>query len=121
MPGLQAFLGVGRRMNRTVNEADVDQVYDLAADLFRVLSSPLRLRIIKSLCEREKNVGELLSEVETTQPNMSQHLNTLFKAGVLAKRRDGVLIYYRISDERVASLCRIVCAQVAYDANLIAI
>ncbi len=112
-------MAVGNK--RIVNEADIDQVYELASDLFRVLSSPMRLRIIKSLCDREKNVGELLAEIDTTQPNMSQHLNTLFKSGVLAKRREGVLIYYRISDERVASLCRIVCAQVAYDANLITI
>jgi DNA-binding transcriptional ArsR family regulator len=106
---------------RFVSEVDSDQVFTMAADLFRVLSASMRLRVIKSLCDGEKNVSELLAEISTTQPNMSQHLNTLYKSGVLAKRRDGVQIYYRIADERVASLCRIVCAQVAYDANLITI
>ena len=43
---------------------------------------------------------------------MSQHLNTLYKAGVLGKRREGVQILYRIVDERVAALCRAVCTQV---------
>ncbi|MDE2416505.1 MAG: winged helix-turn-helix transcriptional regulator [Burkholderiales bacterium] len=95
-----------------------DQVFQLAADLFRVLSAPMRLRIIKSLCEHEKNVSELLVEIDTTQPNMSQHLNTLYLSGVLAKRRDGVQIYYRIADARVADLCRVVCRQVAVDAKL---
>jgi ArsR family transcriptional regulator len=57
-------------------------------------------------------VSYLLSKIETTQPNMSQHLNTLYKAGILGRRRDGVQILYRIVDERVAELCRAVCKQV---------
>lgn len=68
------------------------------AELFAVLSAPLRLRIIRSLCRSEKNVGELMSEIDTTQPNMSTHLNTLYKAGVLGKRRNGNHIYYRVVD-----------------------
>ena len=51
-----------------------DEVFELAAELFRVMSAPMRLRIISSLCNGEKNVGELLREIDTTQPNMSQHL-----------------------------------------------
>jgi len=92
-----------------------DQMFELAAELFNVLSAPMRLRIIKSVCESEKNVSELLSEIKTTQPNMSQHLNTLYKAGVLGKRRDGVQIYYRVIDHRVTDLCRAVCSQVSAD------
>ncbi len=48
---------------------------------------------------------------------MSQHLNTLYQAGVLGKRRDGVQIFYRIVDERVAKLCRAVCTQIAVDSE----
>ena len=90
-----------------------DQVFELAAEVFRVMSAPMRLRIISSLCDAEKNVTELLSEIDTTQPNMSQHLGTLYQAGVLGKRRDGVQIYYRIIDDRVSQLCRTVCLQIA--------
>jgi DNA-binding transcriptional ArsR family regulator len=67
-----------------------EEVFEKAADLFRVMSAPMRLRIISALCNGEKNVGELLAEIDTTQPNMSQHLNTLYQAGVLGKRREGV-------------------------------
>ena len=63
----------------------------------------------------EKNVSELLAEIQTTQPNMSQHLHTLYQAGILDKRREGVQIHYRIIDERVANLCKVVCTQVAGD------
>ena len=90
-----------------------DQVFELAAEVFRVMSAPMRLKIISALCQGEKNVGELLAHVPTTQPNMSQHLNTLYKAGVLGKRREGVQIYYRIVNDRVVTLCRAVCTQIA--------
>jgi ArsR family transcriptional regulator len=94
-----------------------DQVFDQAAELFRVMSAPMRLKIISSLCNSEKNVGELLAEISTTQPNMSQHLNTLYQAGVLGKRRDGVQIFYRIVDERAAKMCRAVCMQIAIEGD----
>ncbi len=68
------------------------------AELFGVLSAPLRLRIIRSLCRSEKNVGELMGEIKTTQPNMSSHLNTLYKAGMLGKRRNGSHVYYHVVD-----------------------
>lgn len=92
-----------------------DQVFELAADLFRVMSAPMRLRIISSLCDGEKNVSQLLEEIDTTQPNMSQHLNTLHQAGVLGRRREGVQIHYRIVNDRVVELCRAVCTQIAID------
>ena len=98
--------------------SESDQVFDLAAELFRVMAAPLRLKIISSLCDGEKTVSVLLGEISTTQPNMSQHLSTLYQAGVLGKRRDGVNIYYRIANQRVVTLCRAVCIQIASEADL---
>jgi ArsR family transcriptional regulator len=95
--------------------ATEDRVFDSVAELFAVLSTPIRLKIISAVCNGERNVSELLSEIETTQPNMSQHLNMLYRSGVLAKRREGTQIYYRLQSERVATLCRAVCTQVAIE------
>lgn len=100
------------------NVTEPDQVFELAAEVFRVMSAPMRLKIISHLCDGEKNVSYLLSKIDTTQPNMSQHLTTLYQAGVLGKRREGVQIYYRIIDERVSNLCRAVCMQIATESNL---
>ena len=99
----------------TDSDLESDEVFELAAEVFRIMSAPMRLKIISALCNGEKNVGELLAEIPTTQPNMSQHLNTLYKAGVLGRRRDGVQIYYRIINERVVTLCRAVCNQIAIE------
>ena len=90
-----------------------EEVFERAAELFRVMSAPMRLKIISCLCDGEKNVSHLLGRIDTTQPNMSQHLNTLYQAGILGKRREGVQIYYRIVDDRVAALCHAVCTQIA--------
>ena len=92
-----------------------DQVFDSVAELFAILSTPIRLKIISAVCQGEKNVSELLAEIDTTQPNMSQHLSMLYRSGVLAKRRDGTQMYYRLQSERVATLCRAVCTQVAIE------
>jgi DNA-binding transcriptional ArsR family regulator len=98
-------------MSRTKH--DFDTVFAAAAELFGLLSTPIRLKILSALCNGEKNVSQLLAEIDTTQPNMSQHLSTLYRAGVLGKRRDATQIYYRIENERAARLCRAVCSQIA--------
>jgi ArsR family transcriptional regulator len=89
------------------------QVFELAAELFGVLSSPLRLRIVSALCLGELSVGQLLERVPTTQPNLSQHLAVLYRAGVLGRRRDGTQVIYRIGNASAAAVCRTVCVDLA--------
>lgn len=83
-----------------------DQVFELAANLFGLLSTPTRLRIVCALMEGEKNVTELIERVAVSQPNMSQHLGTLYRGGVLARRRTGSQIFYRVAHTQVRSLCQ---------------
>mgnify|MGYP000220288811 FL=1 len=92
---------------------EVDEVYDKAAELFALLSTPIRLRIIGQLCQGEKNVGQLLDQIGVAQPNMSQHLNILYRSGILGKRRQGAQVFYRIADETAVVVCRAVCTQAA--------
>jgi len=68
------------------------------------------------LCQGEKNVGQLLDHIGVAQPNMSQHLNIMYRAGVLGKRRQGAQIFYRIANESAVVVCRAVCTQVSIDA-----
>ena len=110
-----------RRATATVEQDstfETDEVFEAAAEVFRVMSAPMRLKIISSLCNGEKNVTQLLEEIATTQPNMSQHLNTLYQSGVIGKRREGVQIFYRIINDRVVTLCRAVCTQIAIESDL---
>ncbi|AMO22187.1 hypothetical protein GCM10027034_24920 [Ramlibacter solisilvae] len=109
---------VKRQSARESSSVESDEVFEMAAEVFRVMSAPMRLKIISCLCNGEKNVSQLLEEVDTTQPNMSQHLNTLYQAGVIGRRREGVQIFYRIINDRVVTLCRAVCTQIAIESDL---
>ena len=99
--------------SQTTTTSEEDLVFESAAELFGLLSTPVRLKIISAVCQGERNVSELLARINTTQPNMSQHLATLHRAGVLGRRREGTQIFYKLQNERVATLCRAVCTQVA--------
>jgi ArsR family transcriptional regulator len=99
------------------SEANIEKVrvFELAAELFGILATPMRLRILSALCDKEKSVTQLLQEIDTTQPNLSQHLNLLYRAGVLAKRKDGTQVIYRVQSEKAVTLCRTVCTQIAIE------
>ncbi|MCD6079557.1 MAG: transcriptional regulator, ArsR family-like protein [Ramlibacter sp.] len=107
-----------RQAVQEVGSVESDEVFEMAAEIFRVMSAPMRLKIISCLCNGEKNVSQLLEEIDTTQPNMSQHLNTLYQAGVIGRRREGVQIFYRIVNDRVVTLCRAVCTQIAIESDI---
>lgn len=81
-----------------------------AASRFALLGDPSRLRVLRTLHETgELPVGELAGLCALTRTNLSQHLSRLAMAGMVARRRSGTTIYYRISDETVGELCDLVC------------
>ena len=82
-----------------------DQAFDRAADLFGLLATPTRLRIVCALIDGERNVSDLLEEVAVSQPNMSQHLGMLYRSGVLTRRRTGSQVFYRVDHPQVRSIC----------------
>jgi DNA-binding transcriptional ArsR family regulator len=91
------------------------KVFQTAAELFALLSTPVRLQILSALCNGEKNVSQMLEEIHVSQPNLSQHLSALYRAKVLGKRRDGTQIFYRIENQQAVIVCRNVCSQIAMD------
>ncbi len=95
------------------NDESADRVFEVAAELFGLLSTPARLQIVCELREGEKNVGELLARINISQPNISQHLGMLYRGGILARRKVGSQVYYRIVSERASLLCDAVGAEQA--------
>lgn len=80
------------------------QGYELQALLFRALSHPVRLRILDILARQEACVCHLTAVVGKPQPYVSQQLAVLRDMGLIADRRDGTLIYYRVANEGLAGL-----------------
>lgn len=85
---------------------------ELVASIFRVLSEPLRLRILHALEDGERSVSAITTAVDATQPNVSKHLKTLQEAGLLRRRQVGNTVYYSVADEVVFALCDTVCERV---------
>jgi predicted transcriptional regulator len=86
------------------------RVFEVAAELFSVLSTPIRLQILGAL-----SVSQILERVDTTQPNLSQHLAILYRHGVIGKRKDGTQVIYNVQSEKAVALCRSVVTQVAIE------
>lgn len=82
---------------------------ELVAARFRVLSEPLRLRILQHLELGESSVTSITNGIGSTQPNVSKHLKILQDEDLVARRQDGNTVYYRIADESVFQLCELVC------------
>ena len=91
------------------------RVFEVAAELFSVLSTPIRLQILSALCDGELSVSQILEKVDTTQPNLSQHLAILYRHGVIAKRKEGTQVIYAVQSAKAVELCRSVVTQVAIE------
>lgn len=82
---------------------------EIVARRFAVLAEPMRLRLIQTLFAGEKNVSDLVESTGGTQANVSRHLQTLLTAHILSRRKEGVQVFYRISDPSIPKLCEMVC------------
>ncbi len=78
--------------------------YQLIASIFKALSHPARLQIIKLLKESALCVCEILPEVELEQSNTSQHLAVLRNQGILASRKEGTMVFYSIKSPEVLEM-----------------
>jgi len=64
----------------------------------QVITKPSRLLIIDLLGRNKMNVSELQEKTQLSTSSLSNHLNALFKMGVLNKSKDGVYAYYSLAD-----------------------
>ncbi|HEY4755569.1 MAG TPA: metalloregulator ArsR/SmtB family transcription factor [Ignavibacteriaceae bacterium] len=78
-----------------------DLIFQQFANVATAFSSPKRLEIIDLLIQGEKDVDTLTKQISANFANTSRHLQILKNARLVDTRRDGVRIFYRISDDRV--------------------
>lgn len=90
-----------------------DEALELVAGRFRVLGEPVRLKLLQLVCEGEMSVTELVEASGAGQANVSKHLGILLEAGLVARRKEGLNVFYRIADESVKELCEIVCRSIS--------
>jgi DNA-binding transcriptional ArsR family regulator len=80
-----------------INEKTAEKV----ADVLKAIAHPTRLRIVEMLEGGEKCVGDIVESIGEKQSITSHQLNMMKDKGVLACRRDGTKVYYRIANENV--------------------
>jgi ArsR family transcriptional regulator len=89
-----------------VTKARTDSSLDL---LFRALADPTRLRLLNLVASREICVCYFVEILRISQPKISRHLAYLRRAGIVASRRDGKWMHYRLTmpkDQAAASILR---------------
>jgi DNA-binding transcriptional ArsR family regulator len=89
-----------------------DELVELIARRFRAIGEPMRIKLLDRLRDGEATVNELSEATEASQQNVSKHLALLAEAGIVARRKDGTRVYYRIADEGVFKLCEDVCGSI---------
>lgn len=97
--------------------SDTDRVRFAAVG--RALADPKRLCVLESLAAGELSVSDLSSRVGCQVPNMSQHLAVLRSAGLVATRRDGNAVYYRLTDPRILEAYRLIQSLAGAPADVI--
>src|SRR5437764_14941180 len=82
-----------------------DRLYGQFARIGKALSSPHRLEILELLAQGERTVDSLATEVGLSLANTSQHLQALRQGALVDSRKDGLFVWYRLSDPTVFGLC----------------
>ncbi|WP_127505580.1 ArsR/SmtB family transcription factor [Actinoplanes solisilvae] len=79
-------------------------LYQAKAEMFRMLSHPVRIRVLELLQAGPRPVRDLLAEIDVEPSNLSQQLAVLRRTGVVVSFRDGPLVMYALSTPDVADL-----------------
>jgi DNA-binding transcriptional ArsR family regulator len=84
----------------------IDENYYGLAELFKLFSDYTRLKILASLLEGEKTVGELISLLSISKSGISHQLSPLKLANLVKYRKEGQYIYYSLKDSHVESIIK---------------
>lgn len=84
-----------------VNQTLKQEIIQLEADFCAALSEPTRILILYALKEKPLNVTELTNELGVPQPTTSRHLKVLRERGLVFAERQGTVITYHLTDQRV--------------------
>jgi len=80
-------------------------LFELQSDVCKTLASPKRIEILDALKSGEKTVSELVEILGVPKANVSQHLAVMRYKGILKSRREGINIYYSVSNPKVIEAC----------------
>jgi DNA-binding transcriptional ArsR family regulator len=83
----------------------MESILKLQADICKIFANDKRLEIINLLKDSEMSNSELMQKTGLSKVTISQHMNVLKSKGVILVRREGVQLYYRISNPKIIQAC----------------
>lgn len=93
-----------RELKALVEETVDEGAVRRESRMFKALSDPSRLRILRLVADREMCVCEVMAAFDMTQPNASHHLGILEDAGLLRARTEGRWTFYKIAEPSLLDL-----------------
>lgn len=94
-----------------------EELLQMMADRFKALAEPARLQLLDRLRGGESSVGELASATGLHPANVSKHLQLLFQLGFVERRKEGLFVYYSLTDQRFERLGTIICNKLGEEAE----
>ena len=91
---------------------------EVIAARFKALGEPARLQILNALRDGEMTVTELVDTTTLGQANVSKHLQSLYAAGFVGRRKDGLFVYYFLADKDVLKLCDLMCGRIEQELSI---
>lgn len=82
-----------------------DRLYAQLARIGKALGSPHRIEMLELLAQGERTVDSLAKELGLSLANASQHLQALRQSALVESRKEGLFVYYRLTDASVFDLC----------------
>jgi len=92
------------RIDAATKNGLADRETENLASLFKAMGDPNRLRILWALQNQEMCVCDLAKFIGVTESAISHQLRLLRQLHLVANRRDGLILYYRLDDEHVSKL-----------------
>lgn len=83
------------------------QIYEMHADICKTLANSKRIEIINLLGNKEMSVSNLLKKTKLLKANLSQHLTIMKNKGIIKSRKEGLSVYYKISNPKVVKACNL--------------
>jgi len=81
------------------------EIFELHAEFCKMIASPKRLMIVELLASKEMSVSEIAEALGVQHSNVSQHLRVMRSRHIVATRKDGQAVYYRLTNARLPKVC----------------
>ena len=81
-----------------------ERLFQLQEETLKTLANQKRLEIVQLLQNNELTVTEMVEMLGMPQANISQHLSLLRQVRIVTTRKDGLRVYYRLTDERIIAV-----------------